>query len=173
MRERRQTICDGTCKDLQKSKLSSISNLSGRFLRGVESDTNNKPDINNLALSNESNNGIINLTVNQMPRHTHLSKVENNAMYSIADEGNDRHIPRFRSIKPAYEELQKMTDPFKGDITSFSGGKNDLGPGIVNNSIENDKQILNKSGAYTSKSNGDDINILPPFYTVLYIIKFK
>jgi len=31
MRERRQTICDGTCKDLQKSKLSSISNLSGRF----------------------------------------------------------------------------------------------------------------------------------------------
>lgn len=143
---------DDTGEKIIKEQDSNINtpNLSGKFVLGYDS-------IHSLGSS--GGNKKINLLANQLPQHTHKGNYEQSISSS-----NQCSTGSYYSFQPHYSYQTSVTTTTECTDCSKFGT-------MPNSTTRGDLSKLKDDEKKSAISSGDDVNIMPPYYVLAYIIK--
>lgn len=151
--------------------------LSGKFIRGTNNLSNNGETNDEKFDSHKTIDGKITLKNENMPKHNHTIKEQGGHAHNITGEESGGHTHTI-SLKGgnAASTLAEATDNIvlsasTGTNTFYETGEvTSLHSHTIN--IENAGEHTHTLGDFGS-DNPQSIDIMPPYYTLVYIIKYK
>jgi microcystin-dependent protein len=169
-------ICNGQVVDGFQTP-----DLRGKFVRGTDSlsenGTTNDTDFNEETRFKDGN---IILTEANLPSHTHSPATNRPHSHTVSVGSAGSHTHNF-SIVPGTLENDENNDSITGNNQFIRAGSSGEDPDSTlspaTNAPHRHALTINNAGSHThtvnSAGSGEAFNILPPYMSLVYIIKYK